>query len=39
MLHSNKYFFIKITSQSYALETVSLSKTASFSNLEGVQLL
>jgi hypothetical protein len=33
--HSNKYFY-KIRSQSYALETVSLSKTTSFTDLEGV---
>ena len=31
--------FIKIRSQSYALETVLLSKTTSFTNLEGVSII
>jgi hypothetical protein len=34
--HFSTNIFIKIRSQSYALETVSLSKTTSFTDLEGV---
>jgi len=37
--HFSMNIFIKIRSQSYALETVLLSKTTSFSNLEGVPII